>query len=266
MKRVLLWCSSRCISRTPRSYSALVSGSCVTYRGQPLPCWSSTSISTSTTLRSFSSASSSSVNNTKMDIAVDGKIDRFSLQAKDYAKFRPNYPEELFRTLLVFDNDADQPLGPDRKSTKTALDVATGTGFMARQLAEHYSQVIGIDRSQKQLHQALMGSPLYRNLSETDKDAFDRSYNKELRIGNITYKLGSAYETNVESQSVDVVTCAQAMHWFELDKFFQEVKRVLKPSGTFAVFGYAVLRLSPELQPFWDKLACRSSASLSINH
>jgi len=42
-------------------------------------------------------------------------------------------------------------------------------------------------------------------------------------IENITYQLGSAYETNVPSQSVDVVTVAQAMHWFELDKFFEEV-------------------------------------------
>jgi len=74
-----------------------------------------------------------------MDIAVDGKIDRFSLQAKDYAKFRPKYPEELFRTLIAFDNESDfKPEG--HVYAKTALDVATGTGFMAKQLSGRYAK------------------------------------------------------------------------------------------------------------------------------
>ena len=42
----------------------------------------------------------------------------------------------------------------------------------------------------------------------------------------------------LDANSVDLVTCAQAIHWFDRDAFFKEVKRVLKINGTLAVIGY----------------------------
>ena len=54
---------------------------------------------------------------------------------------------------------------------------------------------------------------------------------------------------NVEDSSIDLLTVCQAVHWFDLDTFYKEVKRVLKPNGVLALYGYftPIVKNEPEI-------------------
>lgn len=131
--------------------------------------------------------------------------DHFSQQAPDYARYRPNYPAQLFAWL------AD--IAPSRG---TAWDCGTGSGQAAVGLAAHFKRVIATDPSRKQLDHA---EPHPR----------------------IDYRVASAEVSLLDTASVDLVTVAQAIHWFDLDKFYAEAKRVLKPGGVIAAWTYTLL-------------------------
>lgn len=60
---------------------------------------------------------------------------------------------------------------------------------------------------------------------------------------NIDYQACPAEKLPFDDKSVDVITTAQAFHWFKHDDFFKEAKRVLKPQGTIAIIGYAFARI-----------------------
>jgi SAM-dependent methyltransferase len=139
--------------------------------------------------------------------------DYFSGQATDYAQYRPHYPAALFTWL------AQQCGQRDR-----VWDCATGNGQAAIALAEHFTQVIATDGSAAQLRQA---PPHPR----------------------ITYRVALAEDSGLEGHSLDLVTVAQAVHWFQLDLFYAEVKRVLKPDGLLAIWCYGRPSLAePELE------------------
>lgn len=131
--------------------------------------------------------------------------DHFSKQAPDYARYRPNYPAQLFAWL------AD--IAPSRRA---AWDCGTGSGQAAVGLAAHFERVIATDPSRKQLDHA---EPHPR----------------------IDYRVASAEVSLLDTASVDLVTVAQAIHWFDLDKFYAEAKRVLKPGGIVAAWTYTLL-------------------------
>lgn len=154
--------------------------------------------------------------------------DNFSAQATDYSKFRPTYPQEMIDYILSFVS-----------KKHAALDVATGNGQVAVLLSPHFDEVHATDISQKQLD------------------------NAEQRH-NITYKLESAENTGFADSQFDLITVAQAIHWFDFGKFYNEVNRVLKPDGVIAVMGYGLFNSNPETDkiirhfyenitgPFWD--------------
>ncbi|HTG66159.1 MAG TPA: class I SAM-dependent methyltransferase [Flavobacterium sp.] len=130
--------------------------------------------------------------------------DNFSKQASGYSKFRPQYPDELIRYIVSFvENKA------------LALDIATGNGQVAFKLAPFFETVYGIDISQNQL---------------------DNAYAAD----NIIYKVSPAEKTIFENQKFDLITVAQAVHWFDFDSFYKEVYRILKLEGVFAVIGYGL--------------------------
>lgn len=131
--------------------------------------------------------------------------DHFSKQAPDYARYRPNYPAQLFAWL------AD--IAPARGA---AWDCGTGSGQAAVGLAAHFERVIATDPSRKQLDHA---EPHPR----------------------IDYRVASAEVSLLDTASIDLVTVAQAIHWFDLDKFYVEAKRVLKPGGVVAAWTYTLL-------------------------
>ncbi len=137
--------------------------------------------------------------------------DHFSKQADQYAAYRPRYPAELFQKLASLSNSRQQ-----------AWDCATGNGQAAYALAEFFEQVIATDASANQIANAL---------------AHD----------NIHYEVSPAEKTRLKKNSIDLITVAQALHWFNLEDFYVEVKRVLKPGGIIAVWSYNFLDLSPEI-------------------
>lgn len=80
-------------------------------------------------------------------------------------------------------------------------------------LARHFDRVIATDKSREQLRHAIP-SP------------------------GVDYRCATAEETGLARGSVDLVTAAQALHWFNIDGFFAEARRVLVPGGAIAVWGY----------------------------
>ena len=137
--------------------------------------------------------------------------DHFSKQAAEYAQFRPRYPGELFRWL--------SSVTPSRQ---LAWDCATGNGQAAVELARVFDRVIATDASEEQVANAEANS-------------------------RVNYKVAPAEQSGLEAQSVDLVTVAQALHWFDLERFYAEVRRVLKPDGVFAAWAYKLATVSPAI-------------------
>jgi SAM-dependent methyltransferase len=137
--------------------------------------------------------------------------DHFSKQAADYAKSRPRYPKELF-----------QWLGSVAPARESAWDCATGNGQAAVELAEVFDRVIATDASEKQVARAEANS-------------------------RVEYRVAPAERSGLDAQSIDLVTVAQALHWFDLDRFYAEVRRVLKPNGVFAALAYKLATVEPAI-------------------
>ena len=128
--------------------------------------------------------------------------DHFSTISSQYAASRPRYPRALYEWLAQ--------IAPGRER---AWDCACGNGQAASDLAGYFSQVVATDLSAEQLHEAI---PHPR----------------------IEYRAAVAESSGLPAGSFDVVTVAQALHWFERDRFYQEVRRVLRPGGVFAAWCY----------------------------
>lgn len=128
--------------------------------------------------------------------------DHFSDRAALYATCRPLYPESLFAQLARL-----------TREHRAAVDCGTGNGQAAIGLAKHFQRVIATDPSEEQINRA---TPHER----------------------IEYSLARAESIPLPDLSVDLVTAAQALHWFDAPGFFSEARRVLVPGGAIAVWGY----------------------------
>lgn len=151
---------------------------------------------------------------------VDGNVPEapenpdFSPLAASYARARPAYPDELFDWLASL---------LDRR--RVAWDCATGSGQAARGLARRFERVVATDLSEEQLRHA---EPNPR----------------------IHYRRAAAESSGLADGSVDLVTVAAAVHWFDLPAFAVEVERVVRPGGLLAVWTYHV----GEVEPPFDKV------------
>ena len=155
--------------------------------------------------------------------------DNFSTQASEYSKFRPDYPDELVEHIISQVSNKGE-----------ALDVATGNGQLAQKLSKYFETVYATDISEKQLENAIKSK-------------------------NIIYKLLPAEKTDFSDNKFDLITVAQAIHWFDFHQFYKEVYRVLKPDGIFAVLGYGLFTTNPDSDeilsdfyhnitgPYWDQ-------------
>ena len=144
--------------------------------------------------------------------------DHFSGHSGSYAEFRPRYPETLFEYI------ASQCAGHDR-----AWDCATGNGQAARSLTAHFKNVIATDASDEQIA------------------------NAKPCVG-VHFHTAVAEDCGLQESSVDLVTVAQAMHWFDIDKFFAEADRVLKPGGILAVWCYTNCVMDPACMESINKM------------
>ena len=135
--------------------------------------------------------------------------DHFSAQSAGYARHRPHYPPELFDYLA----------GLGRR--QLAWDCATGSGQAAIALAQHFDRVIATDASRAQVDAAIAHP-------------------------GVSYRVATAEASGLETDTVDLVTVGQALHWFDIPRFFAEASRVLVPGGSVAAWCYELCTVSPE--------------------
>ncbi len=155
--------------------------------------------------------------------------DNFSKQAAVYSKYRPQYPAVLFEYIISF-----------VKEKGLAWDCGTGNGQTAKELSRYFKNVYATDISGKQIEHAVKES-------------------------NITYAIEPAENSSIKANTIDLITVSQALHWFQFDKFYEEVKRVSKPGALLAVWTYSLLQIDPitdalirkyhfgTLGNYWDK-------------
>ena len=153
--------------------------------------------------------------------------DHFSRAAAAYSAGRPRYPDSLFEDLAAH--------APSRD---TAWDCATGNGQAAVALARHFDEVVATDGSEEQLARAV---PHPR----------------------VRYVRALADSCGLPDGWASLVTAAQALHWFDLEPFYAEVRRVLRPGGLVAVWTYNLVEIDPDIDrriatfyretvgPFW---------------
>ncbi len=143
--------------------------------------------------------------------------DHFSRQSGDYSRYRPGYPPDLITWVAS--------RAPDRA---LAVDCATGNGQAAIALAGHFNAVLAVDGSLAQLERA-QPHP------------------------NVRYELAMAEHLPVPDHSVSLVAAAQAVHWFDFERFHAECRRVLKPGGVIAVWTYEKFQAGSAIDSIVDR-------------
>ena len=155
--------------------------------------------------------------------------DNFSKQSNLYSRFRPGYPQELYDFLIGLIADK-----------KAAWDCGTGNGQVAVNLSTYFDEVFATDLSAAQIANAI-------------------------KRENIFYSVENAEKTLFPTNKFDLITVAQAIHWFDFDSFYTEAIRTLKDKGIIAVFGYHLFRINKKIDvltdkfyqettgPYWDK-------------
>ena len=154
-------------------------------------------------------------------------IATFDLHSEQYARYRPQYPDMLFRWL--------QAAAPNHLRV---WDCATGTGQAAGKLALLFDRVDACDINHSQLEAAE-------------------------RLANVFYLECPVEQSPYGDAVFDLITVAQSLHWFDFPRFWPQVERTLKPGGVFAAWGYDWFQVSPEvddamrffraiIEPFWS--------------
>lgn len=140
-----------------------------------------------------------------------GFRDHFSGHSKDYGAFRPAYGDDVLAYLAG--------VAPGHAC---AWDVGTGNGQLARLLAGRFACVVATDASAAQLDEA---------------GVHER----------IDFRVEPAERSSLASESVDLITVAQAAHWFDLPRFYEEVRRVSRPAGAIVLLGYELMHVTPPI-------------------
>ncbi len=135
--------------------------------------------------------------------------DHFSGHAGVYAQFRPHYPAALFDYLAA-----------QTRAHERVWDCGTGSGQAAVALAERFAMVVASDPSVRQLVHA----------------AGHRR---------VAYCAATAEAPPLATASCDLITVAQALHWFDTARFFAAARRVLRPGGVLAVWCYELMQVVP---------------------
>ena len=155
--------------------------------------------------------------------------DNFSSQSDHYAKYRPTYPPDFFNYLNA--------IVPGKQN---AWDCGTGNGQVAYGLSKVFDNVFATDISQSQIDNAL-------------------------RAKNIIYSVQPAEKTNFENQLFDLIVVAQAIHWFDFERFYSEARRTARKNALICIVGYGRVEISEQIDSritgfynnvigkYWDK-------------
>lgn len=140
---------------------------------------------------------------------LQSPLTRFSAAAEDYHRFRPGYPAQLFDWILA--EGAPRAPGPPGR----VLDLACGTGIVARELVRRGLEVVGVD-------------PNPEMLAHARASVSGRSGPRWLRA--------AAERLPLTDSSISLAVCGQAFHWFDLERTVAELRRILCPGGWSAAF------------------------------
>ena len=124
--------------------------------------------------------------------------------SRAYAKYRPVYSNHIRKLYYLIYMKSKGCSGYD-----VAIDVACGSGQSTFLLADLFQNVTGIDVSKTQVDEAL------RKMENST-------------VSNVDFIVGDAHDLQIESSSVDLLTCAMGWHWLDPRLFYAEAKRVLK--------------------------------------
>lgn len=133
--------------------------------------------------------------------------DLFSDVSVLYQQARPIYPHSIIQEILKH--------VPNRQFV---WDCGAGSGQFTQLLVPYFEQIVATDLSSQQLQRAAY-------------------------FENVSYQVQQAEKTSFSDQSFDLITVAQAIHWFDYEKFYTEVKRTLKKDGVLAVLGYGLIKV-----------------------
>jgi SAM-dependent methyltransferase len=150
--------------------------------------------------------------------------DHFSQRSADYAANRPSYPPEL--AAFLAENS------PNRRM---ALDCGCGTGQLSILLADHFDAVIATDASAQQIAAATPHP-------------------------GISYRVAPAEASGLDPASADLIVAAQAAHWFDIEAFYAEARRVSTPGALLALVTYGVFHVEGDAEAalqhfYWKTIA-----------
>ncbi|MCL2633587.1 MAG: class I SAM-dependent methyltransferase [Oscillospiraceae bacterium] len=131
-------------------------------------------------------------------------IERFSGYADLYNTVRPTPPEIITKAVLLY----------SKNTTKTIIDIGSGTGLSTLIWKDIAETIIGIEPNDDMLNEA------ERNIKES----------------NISFRKGLSNNTGLSSEYADIVSISQAFHWFDIDSTLEEIYRILKNDGVLAIF------------------------------
>jgi SAM-dependent methyltransferase len=139
--------------------------------------------------------------------------DHFSSHAAGYAAYRPTYPPALIDFLAQ-----------NSPAMALAIDCGCGTGQLSVPLAARFERVVATDASEAQIQSATQHP-------------------------HVEYRVAPAESTGERDRSADLLTVAQAAHWLDLDRFYEEARRVIRPGGVLALISYGVLDVEADIAP-----------------
>nr|XP_015914813.2 putative methyltransferase DDB_G0268948 [Parasteatoda tepidariorum]XP_015914814.2 putative methyltransferase DDB_G0268948 [Parasteatoda tepidariorum] len=143
--------------------------------------------------------------------------DKLDYESDIYSIYRKDTPEEIMSKIMHFLKEKHEG------SLDIAVDVGCGSGQSTIVLAPTFKTVFGIDGIESQIEEA----------------------NNNRKSNNIVYKCGPAETLPFENNSVQLITTATSLHWFDMTLFFSEAKRILCNNGVLAVYGYS--RIKPSM-------------------
>lgn len=161
---------------------------------------------------------------------------RFSTRVEAYVKYRPGYPAAMLDFLAQ-----QLAMGPEAH----VADIGAGTGILTTLLAPRVARVWAVEPNDE------MRAAARRLLAD---------------VGNIGWSHGSAEATGLPAGSVDLVTVAQAFHWFDRAAFRQECQRLLRPDGRVALIWNDRLTDTPFLKAYEEGLHAYSGDYEEVNH